>query len=88
MVMNSLKILSLNCRRFERQEKLTNIKYFCELHSADVCCFQEAFIPNILKVFSHDYQVYVNFDKNQQIGVAVLIKKHLKIFDFAMCNQG
>ena len=85
---NNLKILSLNCRRFERQEKLLNIKYFCELHSADVCCFQEAFIPNVLKVFSHDFQVYVNFDKNQQIGVAVLIKKQIRILDFAMCDQG
>ena len=86
MVTNNLKILSLNCRRFERQEKLLNIKYFCELHLADVCCFQEAFIPNVLKIFSHDYQVYVNFDKNQQIGVAVLIKKELRILDFAYQN--
>ena len=88
MISSDLKILSLNCRRFERHEKLINIKIFCDLSLPDLVCLQEVFIPNVLKVFDQHYQVYVNFDKNQQIGIAVAIKKEIEIMDFVMCNQG
>ena len=69
----SFKILSLNVRRFERQEKILNIKHFCELSSADVICFQEIHITTALKIFSSQYQVYVNFVHNQEIGMAYSI---------------
>ena len=84
----SFKILSLNVRRFERQEKILNIKHFCELSSADVICFQEIHITTALKIFSSQYQVYVNFIHNQEIGIVTVVKKCFKIIDFAMCNQG
>ena len=84
----SFKILSLNARRFERQDKILNIKHFCELSSADVICFQEIHITTALKIFSSQYQVYVNFNNNQDIGIVTVVKKGFKIIDFAMCNQG
>ena len=88
MASTYFKILSLNCRRFERLDKLLNIKVFCDLNLPDFICFQEIFISNFIKVFNQQYQIYVNFEKNQQIGVAVAIKKDIEIIDFAMCNQG
>jgi exonuclease III len=84
----SLKVLSLNVRRFERQDKILNIKHFCELSSADVICFQEIHITTALKIFSSQYQVYVNFYNNQDIGIVTVVKKGFKIIDFAMCNEG
>ena len=85
---SALKILSLNCRRFERHEKLLNIKIFCDLSFPDLVCLQEVFIPNVIKVFDQHYQVYVNFEKNQHIGIAVAIRKEIEIMDFVMCDQG
>ena len=85
---SALKILSLNCRRFERHEKLINIKIFCDLSLPDLVCLQEVFIPNVIKVFDQHYQVYVNFEKNQHIGIAVAIRKEIEIMDFVMCDQG
>ena len=52
---SALKILSLNCRRFERHEKLLNIKIFCDLSLPDLVCLQEVFIPNVIKVFDQHY---------------------------------
>ena len=59
-------ILSLNCRRFERYDKLINIKNYCDLYSPDLICFQEVFIPNYLSVFSEDYEVFANVETNKK----------------------
>ena len=75
----SFKILSLNVRRFERQDKILNIKHFCELSSADVICFQEIHITTALKIFSGQYHVYVNFANNQEIGIVTVVKNVLKL---------
>ena len=88
MSASQFRILSLNCRRFERYDKLLNIKNYCELYSPNLICFQEIFIPNYLAVFSEDYEVYVNVETNQKIGTALAIRKGIKIIDFAMCNHG
>ena len=74
----SFRILSLNVRRFERQDKILNIKHFCELSSADVICFQEIHIATALKIFSGQYHVYVNFANNQEIGIVTVVKKCFK----------
>ena len=81
-------ILSLNCRRFERYDKLINIKNYCDLYSPDLICFQEVFVPNYLSIFSEDYEVFANVETNQKIGTALAIRKGIKIMDFAMCNLG
>ena len=88
MSASQFRIISLNCRRFERRDKLINIKNYCELFSPDVICFQEIFISNFLTVFSEDYEVYVNVETNQTIGTALAIRQGIKIIDFAMCNHG
>ena len=84
MSASQFRIISLNCRRFERRDKLINIKNYCELFSPDVICFQEIFISNFLTVFSEDYEVYVNVETNQTIGTALAIRQGIKIIDFAM----
>ena len=81
-------ILSLNCRRFERYDKLINIKNYCDLYSPDLICFQEVFVPNYLTIFSEDYEVFANVETNQKIGTALAIRKGIRIMDFAMCNLG
>ena len=81
-------ILSLNCRRFERYDKLINIKNYCDLYSPDLICFQEVFVPNYLSIFSEDYEVFANVETNQKIGTALAIRKGIRIMDFAMCNLG
>ena len=88
MSASQFRIITLNCRRFERYDKVINIKNFCELYSPDVICFQEVFIPNYLAAFSENYEVYINVEQNQRIGIAIALRKGIKIMDFAMCNHG
>ena len=88
MSSSQFRIISLNCRRFERYDKVLNIKNFCELYTPDVICFQEVFVPNCLAAFSENYEVYINVERDQRIGIAIAIRKGIKIMDFAMCNHG
>ena len=89
MILNNFfKILSLNARRAERFDKIINIKNFCELYSPHVICFQEIHIQTALKVFSEQYQVFINFHTLQDVGIVTVIKNELKVIDFTMCEEG
>ena len=80
MSASQFKILSLNCRRFERYDKLLNIKNYCELYLPNLICFQEIFIPNHLAVFSEDYEVYVNVEINQKITRRTTTSERNQVF--------
>ena len=83
----NFKILSLNTRRIERIDKLTNIKHFCELYSPQIICFQEINIVTALRIFSAQYQVFVNYS-NDFIGTVTVVKKGIKVLDFILCETG
>ena len=38
--------------------------------------------------FSENYEVHINVEQNQRIGIAIALRKGIKIMDFAMCNHG
>ena len=89
MTFAPLRILSLNTRRIERFDKLTNIKNFCELYSPQIICFQEINIVTALKLFSANYQVFVNYSNNGSfIGIVTVVKKGIKVRDFMLCETG
>ena len=87
MTCSNFKILSLNTRRIERIDKLTNIKHFCELYSPQIICFQEINIVTALRIFSAQYQVFVNYSNNF-IGTVTVVKKGIKVLDFILCETG
>ena len=90
IVMGSFKILTLNFSRYKNMQKILEVWERLKQYELDCLCLQEIDVESAITCFEKDFKVIVNWDtkSNNKIGIAMLLKKSIKIEDKIIGENG
>ena len=90
MDITSFNLFNFNAYRTRNIDKIEKFKLFFENYELIFICIQEINVFSALKVFSSNYQVFINLtpDSKDGVGVVTLVKKGIFISDNIISNNG
>ena len=82
--------LNFNAYRAVDLKKISDFANVIETHRASIITIQEIHVQNCMRIFSNQFQVYINLEKdsNDYIGICTLVRKNIKVLDYAICQNG
>ena len=89
---SKLKIISINAHRIGRLSKLLELNEIIKMEKAQIIHIQEIVISSALKVFSEDYQMFINFEESaintDGVGIITMVQKGMHVLDFIIGGDG
>ena len=88
--LTGINIFNFNASRCSNLGRLQQFSDFFEQYSPSFVCIQEINIASALRIYSSNYQVYVNMEQDSKdgIGIVTLVKNGILIQDAIIGKNG